>query len=132
MSECSVCYEKKPTLFLKCKHLLCYLCLVKSGKLQCPMCRQELNELSDETKELTNYIGAKDKNIIKLENEIQALKLQLKEYDTFRSHTPTSEISNIFLSSHDSFDSFINMLPYAFTMMEVSRQQTRQNTDYNN
>lgn len=73
--ECSVCYEKKPSMNFNCKHPICYSCLICSGQLKCPICRRELSlGLSEETKTLVDFVGKQHKKITDLENEIAILK----------------------------------------------------------
>lgn len=76
--ECCVCSEKKMTVFTKCKHPICHNCLVKSGNLKCPLCRDEMKNVSDDLKDLTDFVKMQRDKIVSLENEIELLRSELK------------------------------------------------------
>ncbi len=47
--ECPVCFENiQDTIPLSCGHWVCRICIVKSEKIKCPLCRQKVNLTSGE------------------------------------------------------------------------------------
>ena len=45
MSECGICYETKPYIWLPCSHLVCKTCYPKLRGDTCPFCREPFRNL---------------------------------------------------------------------------------------
>lgn len=73
--ECPICLNIKPIITTICKHKICHSCIIKSGKPICPICRSNIEKsLSEDTIDIINFISEKDKQINKLEEEINILR----------------------------------------------------------
>ena len=50
--ECCICYESSGIYNTECSHNLCLDCLLKLKKLECPICRNQLNKIPFKIKKL--------------------------------------------------------------------------------
>lgn len=68
--DCLICCEEKDCLIFSCKHSVCRLCYIKTGKTTCPFCRKEvIDELDNETRDLTKYVIDLNKNNTEMEED---------------------------------------------------------------
>ena len=50
--ECCICYESSGIYNTECSHNLCLDCLLELKKLECPICRNQLNKIPVKIKKL--------------------------------------------------------------------------------
>lgn len=80
--KCSVCLEplEEDTLTLKCSHQFHLGCMIQIEQNNCPLCRRKILDVPKYVKLFLKKNFDNNRTIKKLEDEIAALRDQLKEY----------------------------------------------------
>ena len=77
--DCVICYDKKvgKSDYLTCNHSVCKNCILQLRKLQCPICRKDLEGklVTSKVKKLINENIEKDKNEAILNDRLYALEI---------------------------------------------------------
>lgn len=87
--KCNICYNRKKRIFIHREtHNIFHECLIKSGSVNCPFCRDNIMELVDEDiKTAIDVVMNKNKIINTLEEQIEIMRNNplFQSYDEYIS-----------------------------------------------
>ena len=80
--ECCICYESSGIYNTECSHNLCLDCLLELKKLECPICRNQLNKIPFKIKKLIEKGEAYENELEEMTKKCEQIK-DLNEFHKF-------------------------------------------------
>jgi len=95
--ECCICYESSGIYNTECSHNLCLDCLLELKKLECPICRNQLNKIPVKIKKLienNNEQYGLIININNISNNILLIINQIRNVSRYQYNIIVDNINN--------------------------------------
>ena len=95
--ECCICYESSGIYNTECSHNLCLDCLLELKKLECPICRNQLNKIPVKIKKLIENNNEQYDliiNINNISNNILLIINQIRNISRYQYNIIVDNINN--------------------------------------
>ena len=95
--ECCICYESSGIYNTECSHNLCLDCLLELKKLECPICRNQLNKIPVKIKKLienNNEQYGLIININNISNNVLLIINQIRNISRYQYNIIVDNINN--------------------------------------
>ena len=95
--ECCICYESSGIYNTECSHNLCLDCLLELKKLECPICRNQLNKIPVKIKKLIENNNEQYDliiNINNISNNVLLIINQIRNISRYQYNIIVDNINN--------------------------------------